>query len=88
VVAVAQVPVMVGASGTRAAVVGSIPNAATTEDEVHAFVRSLLNHGQLQLGKTRALAAGRSVPLPTHDITTVGGKKVLRRLRFNCGVTE
>jgi Fungalysin metallopeptidase (M36) len=90
VVAVAQVPVMVGASGSRAAVFGSIPNAATTEDEVHAFVRSLLNHGQLQLGKTRTLVAGRSVQAaaPTHDIATVGGKRVLRRLRFSCGVTQ
>ena len=89
VVAVAQVPVMVGASGSRAAVFGSIPNAATTDDEVHAFVRSLLDHGQLQLGKTRALAVGRSVQTaPTHDIATVGGRRVLRRLRFSCGVAQ
>lgn len=91
VVAVAHEPVMVGASGGRAAIMGALPNAADTESEVQAFVKSLLEHGQIDLSKTKKSAAKKSLvaavsqaDTPTHAVKTVGGKKVLHRIRFNC----
>ena len=37
-----------GASGGRAAVMGQLPEPVSTEREVHAFVESLLSHGQIE----------------------------------------
>ena len=96
VVAVGYEPVMVGGSGGRAAVMGALPNATDTESEVHAFVRSLLAHDDIDLKtpksktkpKTRgamAMAAAADVPgAPTHVVRSVGGRKVLQRVRFRC----
>jgi len=98
-IALVQVPVMVGASGKRAVVVGNIPNTTTTDGEVQSFVKSLLSHDQLQVGgqakakaavRAKAVAMGKSVVsartigTPTHELKTEGGKRVLRRVRFTC----
>ncbi|HMH54349.1 MAG TPA: M36 family metallopeptidase [Candidatus Acidoferrum sp.] len=96
-VASIQVPVMVGASGKRAVVLGGIQDATNTEDEVQSFVKSLLTHDQLQIGgkatakatarataRAKGLVSATSVGTPTHEIKTEGGKRVLRRLRFTC----
>jgi hypothetical protein len=86
----ADVPVMVGESGGRAAVIGQLPEPVSTEREVSAFVESLLRHGQIELEggdpRTRGALAKAKGPISreTHRVKTVGGKKVLVRLRFHC----
>ena len=89
----ADVPVMVGASGGRAAVMGHMPEPVSTEREVHAFVESLLTHGQIEFDGSRprrgaalASAVGTKKPVSreTHRVKSVGGKKVLERVRFHC----
>lgn len=93
VVAVAHESVMVGASGGKAALVGNLPHPADTESEVLAFVKSLLAHGRIDLGGkatgkkglVAAPAVKNQVGLPTHTIKTLGGKKTLVRIRFQCG---
>jgi hypothetical protein len=95
----AAVPVIVGDSGGRAAVMGEIPEPVSTEREVHAFAESLLKHGQIEFttGTPAAAAKGaagrpaasakvtRRVSRATHRVVTSGGRKVLVRVRFNCG---
>ena len=82
-------PVLVGSSGARAAVLGAQPEMNQTEDEVSAFVETLLANGRIAFGaKASALAApsdGKAAPQPyTHVIRSVGGKKVLTRVHFLC----
>lgn len=88
VVAMAPEPMMVGASGARAAVMGALPQAGDTEAEVQAFVGSLLAHGRISMGtakaKARGAVAGPVRDHSTHTIRTVRGKKVLQRTRFMC----
>lgn len=83
VVAMASEPVLVGASGGRAAVMGAVPHASDTDAEVQAFVESLLAHKRIRLGLAGKAAAARH-DHATHVIKTVGGKKVLQRRRFQC----
>jgi hypothetical protein len=88
VVAVAHEPVIVGSSGTRAAVMGAVPNTAETEAEVKAFVESLVAHRRIAFGGKAAKSAVAKRDFPdhfTHVIKSVGGKKVLQRVRFLCG---
>jgi hypothetical protein len=88
VVCVAHEPVNVGSSGGMAAVMGAMPQPADTDKEVIEFVKTLLKHGRIDLAKkkTGAVAgvAGESTSA-THAIKHVGGKKVLKRVRFLCG---
>ena len=91
VTAAARMPVLVGASGGRAAVVGHLPEPVSTEREVQAFVESLLNHGRIEFAARKgaapksAVAAKRSVETQaTHRVRSVGGKNVLERIRFHC----
>lgn len=86
VVAMAQDPVMVGASGARAAVLGAMPHPADADSEVHAFVESLLAHKRIRLEKpTRAaLAAATHADHTTHAVRSEAGRKILRRVRFSC----
>ena len=96
-----RVPVIIGESGGRAAVMGQLPELLSVEREVQAFVSSLVSHGQIELGGSRTTAAaatgaisgartgsaaGRraSVGGATHRVTSVGRKKVLVRVRFQC----
>lgn len=95
VVALAQEQLVVGSSGRRAAVMGAIPHASDTDAEVLSYVESLLAHGRIAIEapKKRAAATGRrsaaAIAKPwdhtTHEIRSVGGKKVLKRTRFQCG---
>src|SRR5262249_4187808 len=90
VVAYQNEPVLVGSSGARAAVLGALPELNRTEDEVNAFVETLLANGRIAFGaKAAALTApsgGKEAPQPyTHVIRSAGGKKVLTRVRFLCG---
>lgn len=77
---------MVGRSGARAAVMGAMPNNADTDTEVQAFVASLVEHRRIAFPKSgRAAAVASSYPQhTTHEIKSVGGKKVLQRVRFAC----
>jgi hypothetical protein len=86
VVAIAHEPVMVGGSGGQASIMGAMPHAADTETEVRSFVESLLVHGRIDLGKAKkgAVASVKPAGETTHAIRSVGGKKVLRRIRFRC----
>jgi hypothetical protein len=81
--------VTVGGSGTRAAVLGAVPNAADTEGEVQSFVRSLLANEAIDFGSVAkkrgaAVAAAPLTSGATHKIQTVGGKKLVVRTRFQC----
>ena len=97
VVMMANEPTLVGASGTRAAVLGALPQPTVTMDEVHAFARALLDNGQIDLGRgatrapraavTRRRAVARETTpeaLPTHAVRTRGRRKTLTRVRFAC----
>lgn len=88
VVAMAQEPVIVGASGGRAAVMGAVPNTAETDDEVKAFVEALVAHDRIRFGGKAAKSAVARRAFPehvTHVVKSMGGKKVLQRVRFLCG---
>ena len=93
VVARASEPVLVGRSGGRAAVLGALPQATGTAEEVETFVRSLLDQDAIKFdGQPRRAATARAVATAkpkvdpvTHTIKTVSGKKVLTRIRFACG---
>jgi hypothetical protein len=97
VVAMAPQTVLLGDSGGRAAVLGMMPQAESTIDEVHAFVRSLVRNGAIDFGdgptrpkaKAKGLTAHTRQELPpapvTHVIKKVRGQKMLVRVRFVCG---
>ncbi len=80
--------VLVGASASRAAVLGQLPDPLTTVAEVEHFVHALLQHGSLALrtGRRRGATRGRCEEpfLPTHAIRTRSGARVVTRLRFSC----
>jgi hypothetical protein len=87
VVAIAHEPVVVGESGGRAAVMGLVPNVEDTDSEVQSFVRSLLKHNRIEMGKKakkKSLVASVDEGQATHAIKTVRNKKVLERIRFQC----
>jgi hypothetical protein len=90
VVAIQSEPVLVGSSGARAALLGALPEMNRTEDEVGAFVETLLANDRIAMGAQASALAGPSdkdeAPQPyTHVVRSVGGKKVLMRVRFLCG---
>jgi hypothetical protein len=86
VVALAAETVMVGDSGGRAALLGALPELNQTEDEVTAFVETLLQFGRIKLDRgAGAVAASPTSQAPTHIIRARGKKKVLERVRFLCG---
>ncbi len=81
--AVATVPVLIGESGGRPAILGELPEPTATEREVHAFVESLVDNGQVEVDETAAGSeAERGIPRVTHRVRSVGGQKTLRRVRF------
>jgi hypothetical protein len=87
VVAEAHEPTMIGSSGGRAAVLGSLPQAVDAEGEVRSFVRSLLEHDRIDFGtqkKKSAIGKGNDKLHATHSVVTERGKKMLRRIRFRC----
>ncbi len=87
VVALAPEGVLIGGSGSRAAVLGALPEASTTRGEVEAYVDSLVKHDRIDFGPKEAAAPpsrGR-VSWHSHAIRSVGGRRVLTRTRFACG---
>ena len=93
VVVETPVPVVLGESGGRAAVMGAIPEPVSIEQEVQAFARSLLKHGQIEFVTPKGAKASAAVSIPkdakvpraTHRVMTVNGTKMLVRVRFSCG---
>lgn len=90
VVCIAHEPVNVGGSGGRAAVMGAMPQPEDTDKEVIEFVKALLEHDRIDLDKkkksaTASAAADGKKNAATHAVKSVGGKKMLTRVRFHCG---
>jgi hypothetical protein len=92
----APLPVLLGASGGRAAVMGEMPGVVSTEQEVQTFAASLLTHGQIEftapaaaargaVGAATAARAARRVSRETHRVIAVDGQRKLVRVRFSCG---
>jgi hypothetical protein len=80
--------VLVGASGTRAAVLGTVPNVDTTTDEVLSFVESLVKNKRIQTKKPKHVARRHRLEAMapyTHEIVRIGGRRELRRRAFACG---
>ena len=73
---------------------GSMPHPENTEAEVLAYVRTLVEHDRIDYGgkkkkaPKRGMVAGAAATEDhtTHVIRRVGGRKVLERVRFLCGV--
>jgi hypothetical protein len=83
VVAMAPESVVVGASGAAAAAFSALPDVDATVREVRAFVASLVARDLIAFDAAEAAASPRA----THVIRTLGGQKVLTRLRFACGTS-
>jgi hypothetical protein len=90
VVAVAPRPVLVRSVDRTVALLGGMPEATTSDDEVKAFVETLLTSDRIAFDR-RARSGIKSAArqdvrlrLPTHAVHTVGATKVLRRVRFAC----
>lgn len=75
-------PVLLGRSGARAVVLGAVPEAAQTHDEVRCYVKSLLKRNRIDLGRKKGAAP--EVYDLTHAVKEVGGRRVLKKLRVNC----
>jgi hypothetical protein len=91
-------PVLVGNIGPKnAAVMSSLPDPAATEDEVRAFVSSLVARNEISHAGSAKAAKGIVNPeggkgerkdsglAATHRVATRGGQKVLERVAFVCG---
>ena len=91
VVAIGTEPALIGETNRRAAVFGALPDKQATEDEVRAFVGSLVRRGAIAFDAKAAAAPGRhgavavSQGVATHAVVRVDGQLVLRRMRFACG---
>jgi hypothetical protein len=65
VVAYGAEPVLVGSSGPRAALLGALPESIRTEDEVSAFVETLLAHDRIAFdGKKSSTSVSASRKRP------------------------
>ena len=84
VVALAPEGVLVGGSGRRAAVLGALPEASATTDEVESYVDSLVTHDRIDYGE-KGVANRSRMTWHSHVIRWVGGRRVLTRTRFACG---
>jgi hypothetical protein len=85
VVAFVTEPVLVGAEGDRPAILGRLPEATATVDELLSFVEALFLQGRIALGGGQAAAAGApAATTPTHAVRKRGERRVLVRIRFTC----
>jgi len=93
VVAYAPEPVVVGGVQKVAAVFNILPDPSTTEDEVHAFVETLLSNDEISFESKKTVAKGfigtgssraGVVKYATHVVTMKQGKKILTRVRYAC----
>lgn len=90
VVAVAPRPVLVRSVDRTVALLGGMPEATTSDDEVRTFVETLLTSDRIafdRAARSGIKAAGRQdvrLRLPTHAVHKVGATRMLRRVRFAC----
>jgi len=84
-------PVLVGAVRGTMAVMSSLPDSASTEEEVRTFVSGLVEHDAI-LPAARAVrargaraATSKEASRATHRVVARGGTKVLERRGFSCG---
>ena len=80
--------VLIGASGGRAAVLGSVPNVDTTTDEVLSFVESLVKNRRIETKPPKHVPKRHRVEAMTpytHEIIRIGRRRELRRRAFACG---
>jgi hypothetical protein len=97
VVATADVQVLLGGSGGRAAVLGALPRPDHNAEAVREFAASLAQAGQIAFEagpapthadghRHSAVGEGTSAPaaLPTHAVVDAGPVRVLHRVRFAC----
>jgi hypothetical protein len=91
VVAVAREPVLMGATQSRAAVLGALPEPHTSADEVHTYVSTLLGSSRIAFDTDRArkgLGGVRKTDKRERPamfaVRSRGHEKVLTRLRFAC----
>ena len=90
--AYAPEPVLVGGVQKVAALFNMLPDPSTTEDEVHAFVDTLLSNDNISFDSKKSAKALSATTAPkkdfakhpTHVIKAKGGKKVLTRVRYFC----
>jgi hypothetical protein len=75
-------PVLLRRAAGKAAILGSVPDAVTTEKEVLSYVRMLAQHQQIRQGR---VSGADKMGKPTHEIAASGAQRVLRRLRYSCG---
>ncbi|MFN0053155.1 MAG: hypothetical protein ACKV0T_13305 [Planctomycetales bacterium] len=85
VLASAQDSVLVGEVNTRAVVLGDIPSAEDSVADVESFVQSLLDHDKIHFPGKKGIVASELKSTATHVIRTIRGKKVLTRIRYQCG---
>jgi hypothetical protein len=90
VVAVAPRPVLLRPVDRTVALLGGVPEATTSDDEVKAFVETLIASDRIAFdraarsGIKSAVKQDVRLRLPTHAVHKVGATKVLRRVRFAC----
>jgi hypothetical protein len=91
VVAVAREPVLVGATQSRAAVLGTLPEPHTSADEVRTYVSTLLESGRIAFdaeGARKGLGGVRTKDQRERPamfaVRSRGGERVLTRLSFAC----
>jgi hypothetical protein len=94
VVATADVQVLVGESGGRAAVLGALPRPDANVEAVREFAASLAQAGQIAFDGDAAVPGGRHAAVgeepveaggvPTHAVVDAGPVRVLHRVRFAC----
>jgi hypothetical protein len=91
VVAIGAEPALIGETNRRAALLGALPDKEATNDEVRAFVASLVRRDAIAYGvaaKRRARGGGAVASLggaATHAVVRVDGRPTLKRMRFACG---
>jgi len=90
VVALGPEPALIGSAKKSATVLGALPDAQMTRDEVRSFVAGLVRRGAIafdarEAARATARGAVRSQGTVTHVVVERRGAKVLERLRFSCG---
>lgn len=92
VVAYGTEPALIGTANRRPAVLGALPDARSTEDEVRAYVAGLVERDAIVYAGTaggkgkgrRNAIATTSTGTPTHVVVQEGTQRVLKRIRYAC----
>jgi hypothetical protein len=82
VLALADVQVLVGESGGRAAVLGALPRPDDHARAVRTFAASLVEAGQIAYDEATSRETAPEEAQPTHRVVTRDGSRLLERIRF------